>query len=462
MWQVAVAISLLASYALAQTSGPSSACNNLTRQLLIAAGTTQTMVQCGQWSLMVSIAGQSVTVSSPPECLTSLVVRTGDTFNCSGTAQGIHCLTNGDSIQVKTSVNPNPCPGIPAPPPTTWAEARAAMACGPLGAEIVETNHSASIKNCTTSVPGQERVEGEVVGQGADSFRVRVGDPAALLTQALPNATYEELVALETAPAGSLPPLLQQTLEASPAQFGFRNLLATVEYRFAVPGSSHPVVNRRRFEGVVLADQRFDVTKTYRAMDADGDPTVVTEHIVFDGASLFTHIPGNSTGNVWCSSSPRRDTMRASEAHAALLLSDWAHRPFWILQCPGTQYSIESAPGSSVQTITESYPWATAQGVPLGTTTYFIDAVGTPKPTAILTRDLEGNILIRRDFSDYRLVDATAWRPFTIVESRFQPGSAEPWVVIELRIQQAVLVASSEAPVFARPAFTDEIWFVRR
>ncbi|MBL8863740.1 MAG: hypothetical protein JNK02_17255, partial [Planctomycetes bacterium] len=50
---------LLVAQAHAQTSAPSSACNNLTRTLLIGAGTSQTSVQCGQWSVVVSIAGQS-------------------------------------------------------------------------------------------------------------------------------------------------------------------------------------------------------------------------------------------------------------------------------------------------------------------------------------------------------------------------------------------------------------------
>ncbi|MBL8862499.1 MAG: hypothetical protein JNK02_10875, partial [Planctomycetes bacterium] len=445
-----------------QTSAPSSACNNLTRTLLIGAGTSQTSVQCGQWSVVVSIAGQSITVSSPPECLTSQVVRTGDTFGCSGTANGIHCTTNGDQVHVKTRVNPNPCPGFPAPPPTTWAEVRAALAGAPLGPEIVEVNHSASIKNCTSSVPGHWRADGDVVGQGADSFQVRIGDPRALLTPPVGNAAYAELVALETAELTSLPPILRQTLEAAPARFGFRDVLATAEYRYAVPGSSEPVVERRRFEGVVLADQRFDLTKTYRAAGPDADPTVVSERLVFDGASLFTHVTGNSTGNVWCSSSPRRDALRASEAHAAALLADWAYRPFWILRVTGTLHAVESAPDSSIVTVTESYPWASAQGFPLGTTTYSIDASGSPKPTSIVLRDFEGHVQLRREYSDYRRVDSAAWRPFSIVESRYQPGSVEPWIVIELRIQHATPLAPSEAPAFARPAFADEVWFVRR
>jgi len=460
---LALACTGFASSAIAQGPAPTSACNNLTRVLLIAGGTSQTTIQCGQWSLQVTLPGVGqMMLSSPPQCLTSLVVRSGDTFGCSGTANGIHCNTAGDSITITTTVNPNPCPGFPATVPTTLAEARAATSCGALGNQTVEVNNSASIKNCGTAVPGHFRLEGDLVQEGSGSFTVRLGDPASLLTPPNQNEPFLTLNSLQTAEVTSLPLVLQETLATYPSVHGFGGILATVEYTFRLPGTETPAVNRQRIEGQVLADQRFSIAKTHRGSTAGGAGVVVTDEIVFDGATLFAHVRGNSTGNAWNSESPQMTTIRNSEAHAALMLSDWAYQPFWITRFAGTQRMVETTPGSSIVTITESYPAFMPSGPALGTTIYYVDTTYGARPVTILTKDAEGAVVLRRDFGDHRLVAAGTWRPFSVRESRFQPGSTEPWVVVDLSIQQASLLEQSSPTVFARPSFADEVWYVRR
>jgi len=453
----------LATVAAADTPAPTSACNNLTRVLLIAAGTTENTISCAPWTISVNIAGiASGSISGPPECMTSRVIRTGDTFGCSGEAVGIHCKTDGDSIQVKTAVNANPCPGIPLTVPTTLAAARAATSCGALGAEIVETNHSASIKNCPTSIEEGYRADGEVVAEGTGSFDVRFGDPASMLAPPVPNEAFLTLDALQTETVADLPPVLQQALQSYPAVHGFTGLLATVVYTFATPGSETPVVNRRRIEGTVLADQRFAIAKTYRSATSDGDGIVVTEDVVYDGATLFSHVRGNSTGNAWASTSSQTMSLRQREGHAALMLADWAYQPFWITRFTGTQRVVESAPGNPIVTVTESYPGFASVGQSFGTTVYFIDTTDGAKPVAVLTKDLDGSVVLRRDFGDHRLVAPGIWRPFSVRESRYQTGASEPWVVIEMNVQQATLLESSASTTISRPVLANEAWFVRR
>jgi hypothetical protein len=452
----------LATVAAAQTSAGTSACNNLARVLLIAGGTSENTISCTPWSLAVNIPGiASASLSGPSACVTSRVIRTGDTFGCSGTAVGIHCRTDGDSVQIKTAVNSNPCPGIPLTLPTTAAEARAATSCGALGPEIVETNYSASIKNCLTSIEDPQRADGEVVAEGSGNFHVRLGDPTSMLAPPVPNEAFLTLDALQTETAANLPLVLQQALQSYPSVHGFAGLLATVVYSFATPGSETPIVNRRRIEGTVLADQRFAIAKTYRSETTDGEGIIVTEDVVYDGATLFSHVRGNSTGNAWASTSSHTMSLRQSEGHAALMLADWAYQPFWITRFPGTQRVVESAPGNPMVTVTESYPGFAGPGQSLGTTVYFIDTTDGAKPVAILTKDLDGSVVLRRDFGDHRLVAPGIWRPFSVCESRYQTGASEPWVVIEMNVQQATLLESSASTSFGRPVLANEAWFVR-
>ncbi len=446
----------------AQTPAPSAACNNLTRQLLIAGGTTTTSINCGSWSLAVNIFGQALTISSPPQCLTSTVVRTGDTFNCSGSANLIHCNANGDSITITTMLNPNPCPGFPATPIVTLADVRAASACGPLANAGSEVNTSASIRNCGTSASLHARTDGEIVVESQDTFTVRVGDPASLLAPPVPNETLLRLESAQTAPITALPEPLRSVAVANSTVLGFTDILAQVEFVFRPIGSTEPTVNRYRIEGCAFADGRFAVEKTSRATGEGGEALLATNELVFDGATLFSHLRGSSTGNAWASTSSQQKAMIAAQAEPARMLTDWAYNPYWITRFPGNAYTVGTASSLALVPVHETYPGFGSSGGVLGSTTYIVDTTTTPKPVRIDTKGADGVIVRSREFSDHRLVAAGVWRPFKVIESRWESGATLPWVVIAMTIQEAVLAGSATSEQFLRPQVEDDYWFVRR
>ena len=91
-----------------------------------------------------------------------------------------------------------------------------------------------------------------------------------------------------------------------------------------------------------------------------------------------------------------------------------------------------------------------------------MDTTTTPKPVRIDTKGADGVIVRSREFSDHRLVAAGVWRPFKVIESRWESGATLPWVVIAMTIQEAVLAGSATSEQFLRPQVEDDYWFVRR
>ncbi len=438
----------------------SDACNNLTRATLLSGGTAQTTAQCGQWSLNVTIAGQSVVVASPPQCVSSMVQRTGDIFTCLGAAPGIHCKANGDTIEVRTSVNATPCPTIPSTLPSTLAQVSAATACAAL-AVTIESNNSASISSCTTGqrLPGRE--DGEQVDVDGDHFFVRFGDPSLYLASAVANPTLTTLRSLESAPLSSLPSSLQAVVENHPAIAGAGDLIAQVSIVYPDLGGSPNSNNRAaRVQGRVSSAGRFELNKTYRTTDGDGQPGVAVSLIAFDGATFFTLLQGSLNGNAWGSSSADQGLMLNVESPIFRELVDWCSNPFWVSLMPGIQRVAVQAPATGIYTITETYP-GMMQGTPAGSTIYTLSPGAIPHPTRIDTVDATGGLVLRRDFSNYRQFATNAWRPTTIMERRFEPGSSEPSVVMTTTIIQASVLYEGSVGDFIRPQMQDECWFVR-
>lgn len=439
-------------------SSGSTACNNLTRSLLVAGGVSQTTIQCGQWSLTVNIAGQALQINSPAACVSSMTTRSGDTFACGPSADKIHCKTNADQITVKVRTNPNPCPGIPATLPSTLANARNAMQCGALSDEAPEVNNSAGISNCTTGTGGGWHLEGSVVS-ASDTYTVTYLDPAPLLSPPVLDEMFLQLEVLQTDPLASLPDPLRLASNAHPKLAGVGRLHATVTFEFPQSESEVETKDSYRIEGRVAGDGRFSISKSFSAKGEGGAVVPLTEDLVFDGASFFSYLRGSSNGNAWAATSPAQRMIRANEAACVRPLLDWVYNPYWITRFPGAHRTVSLEGAEAV--VTESHPGAFGPDVPSGTTVYRIALEPVAHPVAVETRTGYGELLVRREYSDHRKLSAGVWRPFGIVEKFYSATAAEPWLVVTTTIRAAAELTESQLSSFQRPVMSQDCWFVR-
>lgn len=190
------------------------------------------------------------------------------------------------------------------------------------------------------------------------------------------------------------------------------------------------------------------------------EPEVVIEEFAYDGASFFEGIQGNPFYTAY--SSTNSQSTAAIGVHSPYLepLLAWAKDPFRILRFPGTVYDVAEL-GSSVTQITESYPQILTSGG-TGTTITTVDsASGVSHVTRIDVLNDQGDLVWRRDFSDYRTVAEGLWRPYSTVERYYGYQQSEPWLIKTTRVSSARYVAQPEVDAeWWRPQSESDWWFV--
>ena len=452
----------------ARVSAQSSACNNNTRTLQAAAGTTPAGSQsCASVTFTINVAGSGVTITTPANCSTGSTVRSDDTFSCGPSAPGIHCTAQGFQVNVKvySTGSGSPCPTIPDTLPTTLAGARALAQC--ISPPMISSVYtwSAKVQNCPTGTGGDPRPEGAVLSNGYEQYVVRNGDPDALLAPPPANAVLDQLLALETESISSLPSDLREVRAIHPAIPGVRNVTARITDVFAdVPGHGE-VVNAHFIEGTVTADGRFHVSDTFRAL-AEGAPVPVVQDLAYDGASFFSGIRGNPYYAAYSATSSRIRSAMATEAGFLDGLLDWVRFPFAITLFPGTVRTVETLGpdgDSTLVRVVETYPGVFASPAVAGKTIYVLSVGNVTHPVSIEHRDAEDNLVTRHEYSEYRSLAAGVWRPTRIVQKEFVAGSSTPYLVRTMQIVTATLMTASEAEDdLGRPRSADNLWFVRQ
>jgi hypothetical protein len=454
-----------------QQSGSSSAtatatvaCNNQSRTLQIAAGTSQTEQDCAVWSITVL----GVTFTSPGSCPNSKTVRSDDTFSCGPAATGMHCNPRGYQVNVKVYSSNNPCPGIPSTLPTTLAEASAAVQCQPLALISDVNTWSATVKACAT---GTEIIEeGEIVPVGTNNLVVTgnddavfyEGNPARVLPkpQHISKVTTEQLNALQTRSIESLPDGLAKSYKLHPRIEGIKKLRATVEYYFRSVGNLGAVRNVHRVEGAFTSDGRFSVSDTRAGTAEESASQIIVEDMAYDGSSFLSGVRGSRRYNAFASSSAGIKSALCYDAQFIKPLVSWAVSPFWITLFPETTYEAEQVEANVVK-ITESYPQMQVPGG-AGKTVYYISTSPVAHPVRIDTFDGAGQLRSRKDFSEFGTLGKGVWRPFTFVESSFQPGESLPYLTTTVKIENAVAATAKDAErAFRRVRSPENLWRVR-
>ncbi|MEW6130609.1 MAG: hypothetical protein AB1757_26495 [Acidobacteriota bacterium] len=441
--------------------GVAPACNNQSRTLQIAAGTSQTEQQCAQWSITVL----GVTFTSPSACPNSKTVRSDDTFSCGPAATGIHCNPRGYKVNVKVYSSNNPCPGIPSTLPTTLEEANAAVQCQPLALISDVNTWSASVQACATGTQIREvdRINeselSNLVVTGGDNFVFYSGNPAKVLAKQPPSIkqTAEQLNAMQTRALESLPQALAQSYLLHPRVEGIKKLRATVEYNFRSVGNLGVVRNVHQLEGAFTHDGRFSITDTRSGTLEDNDSQIIVEDMAYDGSNFFSGIRGQHRYNAYAPSSAGIKSAICYDAQFMKPLVSWATSPFWITLFPQTEYAMESV-GDNLVKIIESYPQMQIPGG-AGKTVYYISTAPVAHPIRIETFDAGGQLRIRKDFSEFVTIGKGIWRPLTVVESFYQPGEATPYLTTSMKIDQAIATSAKDAErAFARVRSPENLW----
>lgn len=445
----------------AMAASAASACNNQTRTLAIKAGTEQTTTECAQFT--INVAGVGLT--TPKNCPNSRTERDEDTWTCGPKSTGTHCTADAYKVNVKMYKSDSPCPTLPDSIPDTLKEARALIQCKTLPLVKEFTVKSATIRSCADGTYSMApRTPGEFVVNGYDSFMVHLGDPDALLGGPRGNQVLAKLEALETNGPDKLPPGLMEVYLQHGAVPGIKNLSATVTLEFAHVDGYGPVTREHNIQGMVMGDGRFTISDTRIVEDEDGGQDLAVEELSHDGASLFQGHVGADYYNVWSSESSTIDDAFYNVQYLDPIIL-WIESPFLISLIPGTRYASEITTepgGEEVLRVDESYPQVTIEGGNTGTTSYFLSLDEVAHPLRIENRDSQGTLSRQTEFADYRTLDNGQWRPATVVESYYQDGESEPYLIVTTRLNTAQVMSEEEAEA-APPRIQSEenLWFVR-
>lgn len=460
---VAAALGLAPS-AHAQT--PTTTCNDQTRQLTTAGGTSSTSAACPTWSITVSIPpAVNGTYSSPTSCDTGRTVRSSDCFDCGPASAGNHCKARGFKVNVKVySIGGgNACPEIPSSLPTTVAQLNAVLACKDLPKTSDTPVWCALVLDCANGkvVSSWADQEQRVLPEGPAT--VRLGDPDALLGPPRVRPFAAQLAAAQSVPIAELHPTVSAAWIMHAPLSGGVELTADVERTFEnVPGHG-TVVNRHSVAGTVLAGGKFALSDTRRVQNEDQSTDLLTEELAYDGGNFFCGVVGAPFYDAYSSTSLSIDNAMAGLGFVEPLLN-WVDSPFAILRFAGTHYADEQVDGSAGARlrVLETYP-----GVPLnldkGQTLYEIEIVdGVPRPVRIAISNSQGALLVERLFSDYRTLGADVWRPFQLTERRFNAGATTPYVTTTVSFRRTRLLDSAEAATaWRRPQSENNWWIVR-
>ena len=420
------------------------ACNNLTRTLAIAAGTTPAVTQnCPQ--ITVSVAGSSF--STPASCIVAYTHYLESVWTCGPAATGLHCNAQGSQATHKNYTG-GACPSVAGLTSGmswgSWADVPANLvaiiqgmsSCVP-PTESSEWDYSASVSNCKTVTGSGNLTSG---GSGSGWF----GHPGELILDIErynPFATQYEAAAERGAhsPQAQLRAVSDAFAAVGAAQV---EVEVTVEH-FDAGVDTPRNVNFSIHRGVVTDSGLFDITRTSTSTNA-GERAIFDTRRVFDGELLREQTLTSGEGNAYSKAYADANRLWQMEVLPELRpLYTWIRNPYQIarfadqtfVEAPHGEATLVQLiqSGPSGRFVGKEYVVAPdARDVPVVTSTRILDEFGRPCETS--------------SFSDFREIAPNVWRPFD-VDSQIlldrEPHGAR--VRIHLRFRQAQPMAPQEA-----------------
>lgn len=429
-------------------------CNHTGRQVAVAAGDHNfTSAQCAAFS--VSVAG--VTLSGPAQCTHGGAHYAGTVYTCQGTANLIHCTTNGFKVGV-TTYSDGGCPDliglIPGASFASWAKVpssvRAALKCVPPKKKQT-FDWSASAANCATGAKQSPSVGQLNQGAGGAYYIVAQGPAYGIYGNANPFLT-----GYEVAQAGS-PAVVQGALGSLIVPLHGRllglalNATVTIEHILGGEAESHTLT----VAGAVLANGRFDLHSSCSVV-AEGKPFAYGRAITFDGNALTSVWDNAENGNMWDASETNFSARVVREVAEVVPLHAWVWDPLGIPWFSDVEYA-EASQGSTLW-VRQNFAPSHGGGIDKE---YQIDTSGpVPHPVATRIFDCMGGLREETTYGDFKAIIPGTWRPFKTVKTIYlAPGTNQDRIVVTLNVAKATVLTEDEQAAVPATCADSQVWF---
>lgn len=210
----------------------------------------------------------------------------------------------------------------------------------------------------------------------------------------------------------------------------FSGLSVSATYTFLdVPGHGQ-VVNQYSARGGFNRDGTFKLALPGSGVDEDGNRVNYTENWARKEDALYLQVTGNPQSLVFPVEGGFADSKQAHRLPFVGRVTRWLDNPFRISACAAAQFSSEVAAG-----VVETTMSFAGDAPAIGTTKVWWTRADTTtdRPFRSRTYDLSGQLIEEVDYLDYRLVAPGIWRPTSIKETHFHPGTGAPFKLVQLQ-----------------------------
>ncbi len=475
LWVLASALLLSASASAYQGSGSGSACNDQARKLAAGPRNEYESEACNTDSLALSVPGIAKGNPMPKMCNKSWLFRDKPLFVCQIESPNSHCRVRGEkSHREHWGFNP-PTQTYPDITPDLMRSVKdlirngeiealtKLVACKPLKKLSEGNDWSAFQSECARISPDESHSQDQqsylpppgTVGYvpdplGSNEFFYYAGDPYDLSSRGVLPVFDDGTPPISP---NDLPDKLRDAyLEHLPIPA----VLVRGSYRYEEYSGEQPYTRALDFVAKVSADGKFHTVATTTVF-TEGEYLPMTKEIYFDGANLFFYIHGNEFTDLWLEGHDQRFVPLATVARYALNVWQWVRDPFDIHFLPGWDYGVVTGDDGAVA-ISVSHPDLLSAG--FGPYDYHWESETAQHPSSVQYFTTSGSLQRRIDFGSYVEVDQGNFRPFSVVDTVFEPTSGAVLERTTIEIRQALRLADDALDTIQPPTGGRQLWRV--
>lgn len=452
--------------AYAQSVSPTPACNHRDRETDVVAGDHNVSnVPC--FVLHFNVAAQEYT--SPDECRSGYAHFPANIYKCdNAVSPNNNCKARGTEVEYHSYTDG----GCPPEPDLSNFDALDWDSWKTVPAEFIKatrcTPPKKSVKNDWSAVVTECQVGGEkpvgmsqtiyYLGEGGGYYRYGVGSGETALT-GIYNYFMQPYDLAQDIPPSQLPGTLGVVGTWHPSVLGTDSRSTVVIEHFdpADPVAAHTFSGS--LVGEMAADGRFDIDRFTPSVSPNGNPTTSEHRTTYDGERLRNVMSRSEFGSEYCAASAEWETGCANFSMLAESLFWWTYDPFELPSFQGQVFEEELLPNGllSVRRYFDS-----SAGPYVGRE-YLLDVSNPiPRPVQCNVYSSVGETIETTVYSDFRVIDADIWRPFTIVKTTFYQGvnAGQPRVRVTFSASVASVMTSDDLVDFPE-AFPDtQEWIV--